>query len=131
MKANWKRIGKGIVYASIGAASFGAIHYMFLANIDLGMPDIMGIPMTVVLPFLVGAVGFVAAESFKIGDTAKTIMRFGSASVIGFGIATYANWITPVAVAGARARARYTPPIHRAPIPIPARAGVSVTAKMI
>lgn len=117
MKANWRKIGKGVVYASIGAAAFGAIHYMFLANIDLGMPDIAGIPMTVVLPFLIGVVGFIAAESFKLGDTAKTIMRFGSASVIGFGIATYANWVTPVAVLGARARARYIPPVVRAQIP--------------
>jgi len=131
MKANWKKIGKGVVYASIGAAAFGAIHYMFLANIDLGMPDIAGIPMTVILPFLVGVVGFVAAESFKLGDTAKNIVRFGSASVIGFGIATYANWITPVVTStpSARARARYIPPVIRR-APIPTRTVASIT-KMI
>lgn len=114
MKLNWTKVGKGIVYASIGAGLLGAVHYMFLAN-QITLPDIAGIPSGVILPFIIGALGFVASYSFpRLGDTGKDILQFGSAALIGFGIATYANWITPVAVT---ARARYVPTVvARAPI---------------
>lgn len=103
---NWKKVGMGVAAATIGAATFGAIHFMFLAP-QFGVGDFMGIPLSVVLPLLLGTLGFVGTYALgrKWGDTLKNIMTFGSAAVIGFGVAQYAGWITPAVTVRARARA--------------------------
>jgi len=32
MKVNWKQVGMGVLAASVGAAAFGAVHYLFLGG---------------------------------------------------------------------------------------------------
>lgn len=109
----YKKVLMGVAAATIGAAAFGAVHFMFLAP-QFGVGDFFGIPFSVVVPFLLGAVGFLLGLGFvKKEGVVKDIVLYGSAAVIGFGVAEYAQWITPVAAARARASAsipRYVPP---------------------
>jgi len=116
MAVSWKRVGMGVAAASIGAAAFGAVHFMFLAP-QFGVGDFMGIPLNVVLPILFGALGFTLPYLFKMKPgTAKEVVQYGSAAVIGFGIAQYAGWIQPLPAARARASAmRFTPQRRVAP----------------
>lgn len=106
--ADWKKVATGVAAAAVGAGIFGAVHFMFLAQ-QAGTGDIMGIPFTVVIPFLLGTAGFVISGMWgKLTGTAKDIVQFGSAAAIGFGIAQYAGWLMTPATA-ARAAARYVP----------------------
>lgn len=110
---SWKKVGMGVAAATIGAATFGAVHFMFLAP-QYGVGDFMGIPLNVLLPIFVGTLGFIGtyAVGRKWGESVKNIVLFGSSASIGFGVAQYAGWITP-AIAPARARAparAYVPP---------------------
>lgn len=118
---NWKKVGMGVAAATIGAATFGAVHFMFLAP-QWGVGDIMGVPLSVVLPFLLGTLGLIGAYGLapKMGETLKDIIKYGSAAVIGVGVAQYAGWITtPVAPARARARANFTPrPVPLRPVAV-------------
>lgn len=111
---NWKKIGMGVAAATIGAATFGAIHFMFLAP-QYGVGDFMGIPLGVLLPILLGTLGFVGtyAVGRKWGDTLKNVMTFGSAAAIGFGVAQYAGWITPAVTARARVATTRFPIVRR------------------
>ena len=106
---NWKKVGMGVAAATIGAAAFGAVHFMFLAP-QWGIGDFMGIPLNVILPFLLGTLGLVGAYAFapKMGETIQNIVKYGSAAVIGVGVAQYAGWIT-TPVVQARARASFAP----------------------
>ena len=103
----WKTVGLGVAAATVGAAAFGAVHYMFLAP-QFGVGDFYGIPLTVILPIALGAPGFILPAVFRMKDTIKDVVHFGAAASIGFGVAQYAGWITPTAPAAARARA-YVP----------------------
>lgn len=122
---NWKKVGMGVAAATIGSAAIGAVHFMFLAP-QFGVGDFLGIPLNVLLPFLLGALGFIAVGSKIVkGETMKAILAYGSAAVVGFGVAQYAGWITPTTtVSTARARlpvARATMPVARAaasPVPV-------------
>lgn len=93
---DWKKIALGVAAATVGAAAFGAVHFMFLAP-QMGIGDLFGIPYAVLLPFLIGTLGFIGVYGFsnKIKGTIADILMFGSAAAIGFGIAQYAGWITP------------------------------------
>lgn len=107
MAISWKKVATGVLAASIGAAAFGALHYMFLAP-QFGVGDIMGVPYTVILPFVVGAIGITATVAFanKLGDMGTKIVGYGSAALIGAGIAQYAGWaLTPAQAAAQAARA--------------------------
>ena len=103
----WKTVGLGVAAATVGAAAFGAVHYMFLAP-QFGVGDFFGIPLSVILPIALGALGFILPAVFRMKDTIKDVVHFGAAASIGFGVAQYAGWITPTAPAAARARA-YAP----------------------
>lgn len=112
MTINWKKVATGVLAASVGAAAFGAVHYMFLAP-QFGSGDVFGVPLSVILPFVVGTLGFTASAAMgsKVSDTVKAIIQYGSAAVIGAGIMQYAGWVSASATpAAARAPARYTPP---------------------
>uniref|UniRef100_A0A6M3KZ06 Uncharacterized protein n=1 Tax=viral metagenome TaxID=1070528 RepID=A0A6M3KZ06_9ZZZZ len=114
VSTKWKKVGMGIAAATIGAAAFGAVHFMFLAP-QFGVGDFLGIPLNVVLPFLLGGLGLVAAYSFKMGETVQDIVKYGSAAIIGVGVGQYAGWIAPAAPA---ARARASLPVARASFPM-------------
>jgi hypothetical protein len=117
MAIQWKEVAKGVVSASVGAALFGAVHFMYLAP-TYGTGSVMGVPMTVVLPFALGIGGFFIG-TWGANKWAKgwlgDIITYGSAAVIGFGIAEYAGWITGASSARARASA-YVP--QRAYVPM-------------
>jgi hypothetical protein len=121
MASKWKPVALGVVAASVGAAAFGAVHYMFLAA-QMPVGDFFGIGYDVLLPIILGVAGFALPVMFKVKGTAKDVLQFGGAAAIGFGIANYAGWVTPVV---ARARA----PIARARAPVRAvRAAPVVTS---
>ena len=103
----WKTVGLGVAAATVGAAAFGSVHYMFLAP-QFGVGDFYGIPLTVILPIALGALGFILPAVFRMKDTIKDVVHFGAAASIGFGVAQYAGWITPTPKASDRARA-YVP----------------------
>lgn len=125
----WKKVGMGILAASVGAAAFGAVHYLFLAG-SAPAGDLFGISYSVILPFVLGAIGMVGAFAFAKPGNLRDILMLGSAASIGFGLATYANWITPTAPAArARATASYPAVTQRAVFPMAASA--SVGTKMI
>ena len=109
MNDKWKKIAVGVAAATVGAAAFGAVHFMFLAP-QFGVGDIAGIPLAVVLPFLVGTLGLVGYYWYKGKEDGivKQVLLMGSAATIGFGVAQYAGWITPV-VTARRAVATYVP----------------------
>jgi len=117
---NWKKVGMGVAAAAVGSGVFGAIHFMFLAP-QMGVGDVMGIPLNVVLPFLVGTLGFIGVYGFgkKMGETMKDVIKFGSAAIVGVGVAQYAGWVTPTTVVPARAiiptRRLTATPLRRAP----------------
>lgn len=97
MAEMWKKVAIGVAAATVGAAAFGAVHFMFLAP-QFGVGDVAGIPLGVVLPFLVGALGLVGYYWYKPRDEdgiIKKVILLGSAATIGFGVAQYAGWITP------------------------------------
>lgn len=131
MKVNWKQVGMGVLAASVGAAAFGAVHYLFLAG-QVGATDLIpGVPNGAFFPIVLGAIGLVAAFGWAKGIV-KDILVAGSAASVGFGIATYAGWIQPGpnAVTGARARApaaaaRYPSIPMRAPVPMAAATGMN------
>ena len=134
VKVNWKQVGMGVLAASVGAAAFGAVHYLFLAG-QVGATDLIpGVPNGAFFPILLGAIGLVAAFGWAHGMV-KDILVAGAAASVGFGIATYAGWIQPgPAAIGARARApsaaaRYPTVPMRAPLPTMANA--STGTKMI
>lgn len=125
---SWKKVATGVIAAAVGAAAFGAVQYMFLAP-NVTIPDVMGVPISVILPIVVGTIGFVGAfalsEKHKM---AKDVVAYGSAALIGAGIMSYAGWIsTPATTARARAAsaARYIPPKSA---PISALPSTSMTA---
>lgn len=109
MAISWKKVAVGVAAATVGAAAFGAVQFMFLAP-QFGVGDIAGIPLSVVLPFLVGALGLIGYYWYKPADSGivKQVLLMGSAATIGFGVAQYAGWITPVTTAR-RAVASYVP----------------------
>lgn len=116
---SWKKVATGVLAASIGAAAFGAIHYMFLAPAVGGTPDVMGVPISVILPFIVGTLGFIGAfalsEKHKM---AREVVTYGSAALIGAGVMSYAGWITTGTHLAARpAAARFIPTRAAAPLP--------------
>jgi hypothetical protein len=133
MDIKWKQVGFGVLAAGVGAAIFGgAMHYFLLGNMPAG--DIMGISYSVLLPFMLGALGFVGAYGFAgHNDTIKNILIFGSAAAIGFGVAEYAGWTAFTASTRARARApalSYSAPrIYSAPASL--SAGYNGGTKMI
>ena len=90
----WKTVGLGVAAATVGAAAFGAVHYMFLAP-QFGVGDFFGIPLSVILPIALGALGFILPAVFRMKDTIKDVVHFGAAASIGFGVAQYAGWIVP------------------------------------
>lgn len=106
MVTKWKPVAMGVLAATVGAATFGAIHYMFLAG-TAPVGNFFGIPYEVIYPFVLGIAGIIGAQYYWHGKTStfKDIITYGSAAAIGYGVATYAGWITPVS---ARARA-YAP----------------------
>lgn len=114
----WKQIATGVVAASVGAAIFGAVHFMFLAP-SYGTGNVMGIPMTVVLPFVLGIAGFAVGEYGHNKEWGRgwlgSIIKYGSAAIIGFGIAEYAGWAVAAVPARARAAA-YVPQRAFAPM---------------
>ena len=116
MPGKWSKVAWGVAAATIGAAAFGAVHFMFLAP-QYGVGDFMGVPLNVLLPFLIGTLGFVGVYALKpkMGETVQNILTFGSAAAIGFGVAQYAGWITPAVTTRARART-YVPPRVTAPV---------------
>lgn len=116
----WRKVAVGVAAATIGAATFGAVHFMFLAP-QWGVGDIMGIPLTVLLPFLLGTLGFIGAAVIgrKYGDTPKQILLYGSAATVGFGVAQYAGWVTTPAVVAPGAALRARAPTRYVPTTIP------------
>lgn len=125
---NWRKVAIGVAAATIGAATFGAVHFMFLAP-QFGVGDFMGLPLSVLLPFLLGTLGFVATYGIgqRWGTTVQNILLFGSSAAIGFGVAQYAGWVTPQAQA-LRARVSNVRPMPMpmqtvAPRPAVSRAG--------
>jgi hypothetical protein len=133
LKVNWKTVGMGVVAASVGAAAFGAIQYLFLGG---ALPNdiIPGVSNGVLFPILLGALGLVIGYGWAHGIV-KDILVAGSAASVGFGIATYVGWIQagPAAAkpAGATAAsARYAPPPMRT-APLPMMAAANQGTKMI
>jgi len=124
MAINWKKVATGVAAASIGAAAFGAVHFMFLAP-QYGVGDFMGIPLNVLLPFVVGTLGLVVSMGYiKEPGTMKDIVTYGSAATIGFGVAQYAGWISPVIPA--RARAPLRAPLRTMPARVTPVAGAKL-----
>lgn len=121
---NWKQVATGVVAASVGATALGAVHYMFLAP-QYGAGSLMGVPMSTVLPIVLGIIGFVGAGFIgaKYG-TAKDVLLFGSAASIGFGIAQYAGWVTPKPVVAAAPARAFVPTMG---VSVPMMAAPSVT----
>jgi hypothetical protein len=111
VSAKWKKIGSGVAMAAIGAAVGGAVQFMFLAPQFAGQADFLPfIPNNVLIPFVLGAAFFGGSLFMKGKGMFKDVLAYAGVASVGFGVATYANWITPVVTSpGARARA-YTPP---------------------
>jgi len=105
VSAMWKSVATGVVAASVGAAAFGAVHYMFLAQqVNLGQ-NFFGIPYTTLLPIVLGTVGMVAGKMYFKSGIGHDVITYGGAAAIGFGIADYAGWISPRAPIPTRAYA--------------------------
>jgi 2,4-dienoyl-CoA reductase-like NADH-dependent reductase (Old Yellow Enzyme family) len=105
---------------------------MFLAPQFGTQPDLIpGLPMATLLPFLLGAgliaIPYAASRSIKKGSTMSDILKAGGAAAIGFGVATYANWVLPVSAGVSRARAA---PIRRATYVPPNTYKPTVTASV-
>jgi hypothetical protein len=105
----------GVFAASLGAAAFGAIHYMFLAG-QTPAGGLFGVSYSVIVPIVLGAIGFLGAYSFTKPGTIREVVTMGSAAAIGFGIATYASWITPATAQARASAARASVPMA---MPIP------------
>ena len=131
MKIEWKKVGMGVFAAGLGAAIFGAVHYMFLAG-QTPAGGLLGVSYSVIVPVVLGVVGFVISMAVKPGYV-REIISYGSAAAIGFGVATYATWITP---ANASARARASVPAmasvpRTAMMPVPTTSSASAGVKLI
>lgn len=124
----------GVLAASIGAAAFGAVQYMFLGG-ALPADIIPGVENGVLIPIVLGAIGLILGFGWAKG-TVKDILVAGSAASVGFGIATFAKWIQPGPGATVGARARYAAPapiraVAPAPVPMMTATGVNMQTKMI
>jgi hypothetical protein len=132
-KIEFKRVGLGVLAATVGAAAFGAVHYMFLAkNIPAG--NIMGVSYAVIAPFALGVVGLLAGYGLTKPGTMRDVVVAGSAAAIGFAVATQIGWInTAGARAGASvpARASASYPAMRVAPPTPMIAQAGTGTKMI
>jgi hypothetical protein len=135
LKVNWKVVGMGVLAASVGAAVFGAVQYMFLGGV-LPTDLVPGVSNGVLFPILLGALGLIIGYGWGHGIV-KDILVAGSAASVGFGIATYVGWIQPGAAAakpaGASASARYIAPapMRAASAPVPMIGAANTRTKMI
>ena len=117
MERKYKQVAVGIASATVGAAAIGAVQYMFLEPSVLPtLPtNVLGVPMNVLLPILLGAVSIsaaVLAVKKKESSMLEPILMAGGAAALGFGVAEYAGWITSVPAArAARAAAVVTRPM--------------------
>lgn len=131
----WSKVAKGVAVATIGAAVAGAVHFMFLAPQFGTTGDFFGIPMTTLVPFLLGTALIAGGYLYKTtNETLKDLLKYGGAAAIGFSVANYADWMAPVKQAvlpRTLARPRPTMQIQRRPTISPRPTAIPTGTKMI
>ena len=66
---------------------------MFLAT-NISMPDVFGVPITAIVPLIIGTLGFLGAYSLdEKHKMVKNIVAYASEELIRAGVTSFVRWV--------------------------------------